>query len=77
MALPAVGIDTLVKMELSSLNEYFANFARYLPDAPSNGPRYAILVGSRSLYDNDTYELRKKFIRRVGTLKMRHTKGQI
>lgn len=77
MALPAFGIDSLVKMDLSSLNEYFANFARYIQDAPLNGPHYAIRVGTRNLYDNDTDELRKKFIRRVGTFKMRRAKGQI
>lgn len=42
------------------LFRYFANNARYHRDAPV-GSRYSIRLGSRSLFSDDTADLRKQF----------------
>ena len=63
MASPGIPLDLAVRSDLDSL---FEEFARYSPDARL---RYSIRVGSKTLYSDDTRELRVKFGRYVGALK--------
>lgn len=49
------------------VQEYFELYARYFEDAPKTP--YAIRVGSKTLFSDDTYELRQKLGRLFGVLK--------
>ena len=40
-----------------------------MPDAPVDGPLYAIRLGSKTLYANDTYDLRAEFVRKIAALR--------
>lgn len=66
----------LEAIEEAGRDEFFDRGAFYRPDAPENSP-YAIRVGSRHLYSDCTWELRKKFNRFVGRLRTRRTRGLI
>lgn len=69
MALPHFSTDRLLKMTGPELDSYFDNFARYQPEAPFFS--YAIRAGGKSLFSNDTMDLKRKFRRYVGGLKRR------
>jgi hypothetical protein len=71
MALPT--ISNLESMNSGSLWAAFARLARYIPDAPVQGPLYAVRVGSKTLYDNDTMELYKKFRQEIAQRKRAKT----
>jgi hypothetical protein len=68
MSLPAKTIKEVRAMTAEERTKYFETFARHLPDAPVN--RYAIRVGSRTLTDWDTYNLRIKFNRLLSKKKV-------
>lgn len=70
MALPALSTELLITMKKHELLSYFMDYARRIPDAPRSGPFYAIRVGSKTLFDNDTYELRKKFFNHIAVARM-------
>lgn len=59
MALPSLPLETVRKMDKSERAEYFETYERYFSDAPQKP--YAIRVGSRTLFSNDTYDLRQQF----------------
>ena len=59
MALRALSLETVQKMDEKGRTEYFEAFAGFFEDSP-NQP-YAIRVGSTTLFSEDTWELRKKF----------------
>lgn len=52
-----------------SIHDYFCHYACYLPDAPLKC--YAVRIGSKTLFAEDTMELRKMFGRMIGDLKRR------
>ena len=57
--LPALDRDTILEMNHVERERYFMEYARYRPDAPRL--KYAIRIGSRALYSEDTYDLRMRF----------------
>lgn len=63
MALPALSLEEVVVMDASQRLTYFTTYARHT-DAPKL--RYAVRVGSRTFYSNDTWELRQKMEAYVG-----------
>jgi hypothetical protein len=67
MALSAKTAEEVVAMDKKGLEEYFFTFARYFEDSP-NTP-YAIRVGSTTLFDADTYDLRQQFEKHVRKLR--------
>lgn len=65
MALPCLPIAHVCSLPKEELQEYFNKYARYLADSPP-GYSYAIRFGSETIFSDDTYELRNKFVRLVG-----------
>ena len=59
MALPAQTFAQVKAMSPSGRTSYFQTYGRYFPDSP-NKP-YAIRVGSKTFFSNDTMDLRKQF----------------
>jgi hypothetical protein len=60
MALPALDLETVRKMDKAGRTGYFENYARYSEDSPCC-LHYAIRVGSKTLFSEDTADLRQKF----------------
>jgi hypothetical protein len=56
-------------MDKSLLEEYFMEYAQYMKDSP-NKP-YVIRVGSKTLFSDDTMDLRQQFEVHVRKLKRR------
>jgi hypothetical protein len=69
MALPAKSLDDILAMDNSRLKEYFMDYAQYMEDSP-NKP-YVIRVGSKTLFSDDTMDLRNQFEAHVRKLKRR------
>jgi hypothetical protein len=67
MALPAKPLDDSRAMDKDQLEAYFMKYAQYMEDSP-NKP-YVIRVGSRTLFGNDTMDLRNQFEVHVRKLK--------
>jgi hypothetical protein len=66
MALPALPTDQLLAMKRAQLLEYFCDYARRNEDvAIGRGFKYAIRVGSKTLWSDDTYELRSLFEKQI------------
>lgn len=66
MALPApLSPSELTKLDKEGLWMYFCQNARYT-DSPDCRYQYAIRLGSKTIWSNDTYDLREKFVRAVG-----------
>jgi hypothetical protein len=59
MALKALDLNTVKAMDAERRTAYFEKYAGYFPENPRL--RYAIRVGSKTLFSNDTLELRLKF----------------
>jgi len=59
MALPALPLEAVRIMDKHERTSYFETYARYSEDSPLTP--YAIRVGSKSLFSNDTADLRQKF----------------
>ncbi len=49
--------------------EAFCKYARHYPTSP-DAP-YVIKIGSKTLFSNDTYDLREQFYRHLKSLKLR------
>ena len=62
-------LDDILVMDKGQLEEYFMEFARFVDDAPAHP--YAIRVGSKTLFSDDTMELRREFEAHVRKLKRR------
>jgi hypothetical protein len=72
MAMPGLPIEDVIRLKTRDLFEYFCDNARYLPAAPAGrGYSYAIRLGSKTLFSDDTYDLRLKFNRAVGVARRR------
>jgi hypothetical protein len=69
MASPAKLLDDVLAMDNERLEEYFMEYAQYMEDSP-NKP-YVIRVGSKTLFSDDTMDLRKQFEAHVRKLKRR------
>ena len=69
MALPAKPLDEIFAMDENRLEEYFMEYAGYMEES-SNKP-YVIRVGSKTLFSDDTIDLRKQFEVHVRNLKRR------
>ncbi len=70
MALPAEPLEALLTLDKAGRDTYFENYARYNDHSPpGRGCAYAIRVGSRTLWSDDTYELKIQFIRALAAIK--------
>jgi hypothetical protein len=67
MALPAKALDDILAMDKERLEEYFMGYAQYMEDS-LNKP-YVIRVGSKTLFSDDTMDLRQQFEMHVRKLK--------
>jgi hypothetical protein len=67
MALPSLPLNEILVMNAAAREQYFMEYARYMPDAPQKP--YMIRLGSRSLFSHDTMELREKFESQVRLLR--------
>jgi hypothetical protein len=70
MAIPALSLDQVLAMDVSA---YFEQYARYFADSP-NAP-YAIRIGSKTLFSNDTMDLRQKLTRLLAAEKRKRTRA--
>jgi hypothetical protein len=61
MALPSKPLEEVATMRPKQRTAYFEEFARFIEDAPRL--KYAIRVGSQTIFSDDTMDLRKKFDR--------------
>lgn len=59
MAIPSLPVEQVRAMNAKQRTEYFEEYARYFSD--SSAAPYAIRIGSKTLFSDDTYDLRKKF----------------
>ena len=65
MELPALNLKEVLALDTEGRNLYYADYSRERPDAvPCQ--RFAIRVGSKTLYSDDTYDLRVRFNRYLG-----------
>jgi hypothetical protein len=64
MALRSLTLSAVRAMTEKQRTRYFETYAGYYADSP-NFP-YAIRVGSKTLFSNDTFLLRQKFDKLVG-----------
>lgn len=72
MALPCLPTEDILILDRKRRFEYFCEFSRYIEDAPQmRGHQYAIRVGSKTFYSDDTRDLRDKFDRHIAVLKRR------
>jgi hypothetical protein len=69
MAGPALDGPAVARMTAEERWKYFQNFAQYCEDAPPKGPHYHIRIGSRTLYSDDTADLREQFEKYVHNLR--------
>jgi hypothetical protein len=69
MALPALATSDLLRMNKDEQFEYFCSYARFDPTSPQKP--YAIRIGGKSLFSDDTMELRRMFNKAVGLLRRR------
>ncbi len=70
MALPALGVEEIVKFTSKQLTAYFMEYARSNEDVRvGRGYKYAVRVGSKTLWSDDTYDLRVKMVAYVKNLK--------
>ena len=72
MALRGVPIEQAVLCTKSELFDLFCEYAGYFEDSPQTP--YAISMGSRTLFSEDTADLRRQFNRRVGILKRKQAR---
>lgn len=60
MAIPALSLDEVMKLNIAGRACYFDEYARYFEDSPEIP--YAIRVGSKTFHSNDTLDLKMQFI---------------
>lgn len=70
MALPFLSTELLITMKQRELTSYFMDYARRIREPAKCGPFYAIRVGSKTLFANDTHELRKKLGNHIAAARM-------
>ena len=67
MALPGLNLSELLKFTPKERDQYFDQYARHLPDVHvKKGHTYGIRVGGKTLYSDDTLDLKVKFTRLLG-----------
>jgi hypothetical protein len=59
MAPHAKSFEEVKALDAGGRTDYFEEYAGYFPDSPVTP--YAIRVGSRTLFSNDTHDLREQF----------------
>ena len=64
MALPTLKLREVLALDMASRDNYFEVYGRFIPGPPDD--RCAIRVGSKTLYGNDTHDLKVKFTRYLG-----------
>jgi len=69
----SIDITDLLKLNAKQREDHFMRYARRQPNAPRNSNwSYWIRVGSTTLHDADTYELRLKFERTLNNLRRKY-----
>jgi len=60
MALHALSLKQVLKLDIAGRERYFEDYAGYFPDSPLTP--YSIRVGSKTFHSNDTMDLKIQFI---------------